>query len=117
MVWRADAGRSLCQRWVGTELSSALSMKVRRDELTFEERADALMQWRVLLAEASVAVRVPEEAWTLAASYCNRHELKLRAADALHLAVASLRGDAGAMDVTMTDAAVALGVPIERALV
>lgn len=108
-----EAGSLCVSGWVGTEVSSALSIKLRRGDLTPEQRADVLMHWRRLAAASLVVVPVPLQAWDLAASFADRHESKLRAGDALHLAVASLGGHALAtLDQVMAAAALQFGISV-----
>ena len=115
-AWLADrADGELCiSDWVVSEFSSALALKLRRGELIADERARVLSNWRIVQQENVVIVPVPAPAFDLAARFCDRHELGLRAGDALHLAVASLGGHRLAtLDVAMARAAVAVGVPVE----
>ena len=60
-----DAATAKVQRWLGgqlagtlcvsgwtiTEFSSALSIKLRSDELTAQQRASVMTHWRLMLAE------------------------------------------------------------------
>jgi uncharacterized protein len=107
------AGGLCVSGWVVTELSSALAIKLRQGELTLEQRADVLTRWRLLLAENLVTIPVPVQAWDLAARFADRHELKLRAGDALHLSVASLGGhELATLDTGMAEGAVSVGVGV-----
>ncbi len=88
--WLADqAPDSLCSaRWCGTEVASALSIKVRTGRLTaaladavwreFERACDGLLQ----------IVPVEPSDFAFAAQLCRVPDSGLRAGDALHLAVA-----------------------------
>ena len=99
--------------WVVTEFSSALSLKLRRGEMPVDERARIISNWHALRQDHLATLPVPEEAFDLAARFCDRHESGLRAGDALHLAVASLGGHSLAtLDRTMAEAAVAVGVGV-----
>lgn len=114
-TWLAqqDAGMVCISDWVISEFSSAFSLKLRRGEVSADERARVLSNWRILQQENIAAVVVPSPAFELAARFCDRYELGLRAGDALHLAVASLGGHYMAtLDLALARAAVAVGVPV-----
>lgn len=100
--------------WVVSEFSSALSLKLRRGDLSADERARILSNWRIVQQDNLATVPVPSAAFDLAARFCDHHELGLRAGDGLHLAVASMGGHHMAtLDQAMAKAAVAVGVPVE----
>lgn len=85
----SEAGVLLTSRWSVVELSSALSIKVRRAELLPEQavllagRFDALVSGQVRLLPVASAD------YDHAAAMCRNVTSGLRAGDALHLAVAS----------------------------
>lgn len=108
-------GRELCTcGWALTEFSGAIAMKTRRRELSAPQRAEIQTSWRALLDTSLMLISFPEAAFDLASRFCEMHGSALRAADALHLAVASLGGHSLAtLDKAMADAAVAVGVAIE----
>ena len=110
-----EAGALCISDWAVSEFSSALALKLRRGELNAEERARVLSNWRISQQENLVVIPVPQSAYDLAARFCDRHELGLRAGDALHLAVASLGGHSLAtLDARMAKGAVAVGVRVEE---
>ncbi|NIJ18352.1 hypothetical protein FHS95_000021 [Sphingomonas naasensis] len=118
-IWRwlgdhADAS-ILCSGWVATELSSALSIKVRTGAFTLEQRVAAWNDWR-RFREASLAdIAVMPEHFETAAAFCDRPDLGLRAGDALHLAIAQSGGlSLVTLDRAMGDAALQLGIAIEQ---
>ena len=109
-----EAGALCISDWAVSEFSSALALKLRRGELNADERARVLSNWRVTQRDNLVVIPVPQPAYDLAARFCDRHELGLRAGDALHLAVASLGGHSLAtLDARMAKGAVAVGVQVE----
>ena len=111
----AQGESSLCiSRWVVTEFSSAIALKARMGVIDASMRAEALGGWRALLAKSLTLIQIPEDAFDLAARFCDRHESALRSGDALHLAIASLGGHSLAtLDRAMAEAALAVGVAVE----
>lgn len=108
-----EAGKLCISDWAVSEFSSALALKLRRGELDAEERARILSNWKITRRDNLNVVPVPQPAYDLAARFCDRHELSLRAGDALHLAVASLGGHSLAtLDTIMAKGAVAVGVEV-----
>jgi uncharacterized protein len=114
-IWLADQeADSLCiSPWVVTEFSSAVSLKVRRGDLDPAGKAQMLSSWQQVQQDHLVLVPVPDHAFALAARFCDRDDLGLRAGDALHLAVASLGGHRLAtLDKQLAAAALAVGVAV-----
>ena len=109
-----QASGSLCvSRWVVTEFSGAVAMKERRGILSPELKSEAMMQWSLMLAEQLAILPVPEASFDLAARFCDMQNSTLRAADALHLAVAALGGHALAtLDARLAEGARAVGVRV-----
>ena len=108
-----SAGELCISPWTNTEFSAALALKVRHRTLTAELRSEALAQWRAMQVDQLAVVRLPDAAYDLAASFCDMVASNLRAADALHLAVAALGGHALAtLDARLAEGAQAVGVRV-----
>jgi predicted nucleic acid-binding protein len=98
--------------WVATEVASALSLKVRTGALSLAERAEAASRWRSW-RDTLVLLAVEAVAFETAAASASRHELGVRAGDALHLAVAAAHGcTLVTLDRRMAAAGPELGVPV-----
>jgi predicted nucleic acid-binding protein len=97
--------------WVVSEFSSALSLKLRTKQMSEEKRADALAAFARLTADFLVVLPVSTLHFAVAARFADRHELGLRAGDALHLAVAAESGATiYTLDQRLAAAGPALGV-------
>ena len=108
-----EAEGLMISSWVVTEVSSALSLKIRTGELTVQTRAAALAQWQAIRESSFAELPVDAEAFYAAARYATRHELSLRAGDALHLAICAANGcTLVTLDERMAKAALELGVPV-----
>jgi uncharacterized protein len=100
--------------WVIAEVASALSMKVRIDALTTEQRADVKQTWQNFQDTSLSLMEIRMEDFKTAARFSERHDLNLRASDALHIAVA-YASDCTliTLDKRIAEAAVACGVVVE----
>lgn len=107
--------QKLCvSEWVATELSSALAIKMRRNEFSTLQRAGLLSQWQVLRDRSLRTAPVPQGAFGLAAHLIDDPASTLGAGDALHLAIASLgRHSLATLDVRLAEAAERAGVAVE----
>lgn len=112
-AWLAaqEPGRLAISEWTTAELSSALAIKLRTGELTLDQRASALTAFNRLMSESLTTLAITAPHFRAAAKFVDRHELGLRAGDALHLAVASAHGaTVHTLDRRMAEAGPELGV-------
>lgn len=75
--------------WVKTEVSAALSIKVRAGALDERFRASALAEFHQVAQESYEVLPVAHDRFDFAAKLADNYGLGLRAGDALHLAIAS----------------------------
>jgi uncharacterized protein len=105
-AWLRDQepGTLAVSHWVVNEVASAL---------TLADRADALAAWQEARESSFTTLPVEATSFGHAAEIAGRHELAVRAGDALHLAVAREAGAAlVTLDERMARAAPELGVPV-----
>ncbi|KRC82091.1 type II toxin-antitoxin system VapC family toxin [Sphingomonas sp. Root241] len=105
----------LISEWTHTEVASALALKLRTGALTLEARAEAASVFAQLAANSLPTLAVTTEHFETAAHFAARHDLGLRAGDALHLAIARQTGlSVVTLDNQMAGAALELGIPVEH---
>ncbi len=116
-VWLAaqDPEALFVSDWVVTEVSSALSIKLRTGQIDLDHRAAALSLFHRLIAESFQVAPVGGTHFRTAARFVDRHELALRAGDALHMAVsAELGAVLVTLDQKLAGAGPSLGIPVQR---
>ncbi len=87
-----ENGTLFISGWVSTEVSSALSIKVRMGDLTADARAVARSAYAGMCDRNLEAKGVLDSHFETAARFCDNFETGLRSGDALHLAIASHYG-------------------------
>lgn len=111
---RQDPGSLIISDWVVTEFASALSVKIRMNRLSVEDRAKAVGLFTRLKAESLAVLPISRDHFVTAARFADQYALGLRAGDALHVAVAAEQGATiFTLDTRLADAATALGVRAE----
>ena len=104
----------LASRWLVTEFSSALALKVRTGTITEVEQAAALAMFRRFSTARLRLVDVEAKDFNAAAGLCDQVAAPLRAGDALHLAACKRMGARLAtFDTGMADAAKWHGMPCD----
>ena len=113
-TWLAEQNPEhlLISDWTVTEVSSAMSIKLRTSQINLEQRAAALAMSNRLLVDSFTLLPVTSRHFRTAATFVDHHTLGLRAGDALHLAAASEHGaTVYTLDRRLAEAGPPLGVP------
>lgn len=85
---RQSAGTLAVSKWASVEFSSLISRDVRMDTITVAQGRKLIAEFDAMVADALVALMPTANDFTLAQQYVANFSTKLRAPDALHLAVA-----------------------------
>jgi len=110
---RQDPNALHVSDWVITEFSSALSIKLRSEQLDEAQRARALAWFTTLLQESVAVLHASPEDFRTAAHFADQAGIGLRAGDALHLATASAHGATlVTLDQKLLEAAPAVAVDV-----
>ena len=88
MVDQEPASLAISQ-WVLTEVSSAFSLKLRRDELSAVSRDDAIAAIERFASGSMRMLPIFNGHFRSAGAFARNHKIGLRAGDALHLAIAA----------------------------
>jgi uncharacterized protein len=100
--------------WVAAEFSAALSIKLRSHQIEADSRAEALAAFTRLCIEHLVVLPISGVHFRSAARFADRHDLGLRAGDALHLVICADHGATlNTLDRHLSDAGPALGIKTE----
>jgi len=90
LQWMREHDDSLAiSNWTLTEISAALSLKVRTLQITADEQATGLRQIEALRTTVLISAPIEDRHFFAARHFADRIETGLRAGDALHVAVAA----------------------------
>jgi len=111
---RQEPETLLISDWVLTELASALSIKVRTGELSAADRARLVEVFTRLRTESLTVLPISRNHFVTAGRVVEQVSLGLRAADALHVALAAEYGATlCTLDRRLAEAATTLAVNAE----
>ena len=85
---RQSVGTLAVSKWASVEFASLISRDVRMDTITVVHGRKLIAEFEAMVADALVALTPTANDFTLAQQYVADFSTKLRAPDALHLAVA-----------------------------
>ena len=113
----ADPETLHISEWTVAEFSSALSLKLRTEQIDIAQRTRILSAFRARVAGSFTIIDIDARHFRAATGFVERHKLNLRAADALHLAVAADYGlTLCTLDRRLAAAGPILGVATELAV-
>jgi len=113
------AGEELAvSHWMRVEFSSFLAREVRMGSLSVEAARDADARFETMVDESFAVLLPNRDDYNLAKEYLGRFETRLRAGDALHLAIARNRGAEAiySLDKMLLKAGKILGVPVTEGI-
>ena len=87
-----DPGGLCLSDWVRTEFYSAMSLKRRPGQLSVDQRRRAELVFNRYAGAYFKTLKIPSAHCRRAASIAGREDINIRAADALHLAIAEANG-------------------------
>lgn len=111
----ADAEDLAISLWVETEFAAAIAMKVRSRRYTAEQAGQVMQVWRTLRASQLTMIEIEPAHFMRAAAMAGDPALRLRAGDALHLAICeNSAADLATLDEAMFEAAIAIGLNVVK---
>jgi predicted nucleic acid-binding protein len=115
---RQSAGTLAVSKWASVEFASLISRDIRMDTITVAQGRKLIAEFETMVADALVALTPTANDFTLAQQYVADFSTKLRASDALHLAVAHNNGAefVATLDKGMLSAAKKLKVAARRVI-
>ena len=109
-----EAGSLAISGWLETELSAALSRKIRTGRLKDTERDTLMLRFTTDMLPGLARLDTNRKHFRLAAAIAQRHDLGIRSGDALHLAIAaSNRLTLVTFDKPFAAGAITLGYNVE----
>ncbi len=117
-ISRQATGTLAVSKWTSVEFASLISREVRMDVLTAAEGRSLIAEFESIIAASFVVLSPNSYDFELAQEYVAHFSTRLRAPDALHLAVAHNNGMEyiATLDEGMLAAAKKLKVPARRVL-
>jgi uncharacterized protein len=113
-LFQQSADGLAISEWAITEVSAAFSMKVKMGHIEAHHQAETIAAFNRLVALSFSVFPVSTIDFRTAARFADHSATGLRAADALHLAVASNQGAIMVtLDKHLAEAANALKVPVQ----
>jgi uncharacterized protein len=108
------AGELAISRWTQVEFASVLARDVRMGIIEGEQALAAEALFEEVVGESFVVLLPGAEDYDLARRYVQRYETRLRAGDALHLAIAANHRveEVYSLDQAMVKAGRVLGLPV-----